>query len=123
VNLQTITMTWCKPIACCSLDVSLIPARPGIFEILVDEPEGERLFMGECEDLRQATLALISGRVDQGGLDHWVRQPDVCFRYWTCDSRIKRSQVAAALWDRYAYECGGSWQDLGGGCIRLYEED
>ena len=124
MNLPVVTIAWCKPIACVGLDASLIPPRAGIYEILDDSsPDAERVFMGESDDVRKTLIAHISGWTNHGNVTQRITEGGTYFRYWLCDSRIRRSEVAAALWDRYAYECGGDWADLGGNCVRLIEED
>lgn len=124
MNLPVVPVSWCKPIPCAGLEASLIPGRGGVYELLSHGgDDAERLFMGEADDLRQTLLEHISGRSNNDAVRQLVLERDTCFRYWLCDARVKRSQVAAALWDRHAYELGGSWTDHGGCCVRLVEEE
>jgi len=124
VPMQVVTISWCKPITCGSLDPSLIPARAGIYEILWDTAGGrDRIFMGESEDIRRSLIEHLSGRTEFAALADRVLDPHTSFRYWLCDSRVRRSQVAAALWDTQPYECGADWSDLGGSCVQLHEDE
>ena len=122
--MPTIAVHWSKPAPYDGADASPIPERPGVYEILVEDDTGiDRVFMGETSDLRRAFIAHLAGRTSSVNLRARMGMGPSYFRYWMSDAPAERAEVAAALDDKYDYECGTDYFDGEIALVRVHEEE
>jgi hypothetical protein len=86
-----------------------------------DETGVERMYTGQCDDLRRAFVSHIAGTKGTEELRQGMRQNEVVFRYWEQDNLGRRLEVIAALIDLHCYEWGHEEVTMDVACINLNE--
>jgi hypothetical protein len=119
---STLTVRWSTPIQCRGADASPIPARGGVYEILCEDDGGlERMYVGQCEDLRRAFVSHIAGTKGEEALRRGMREQQALYRYWEQESLARRLEVVAALTDLHYYEWGHDEVSVDVSCVTLNE--
>lgn len=124
MSFPIVNIRWSSPIPCDGADASPIPARGGVYEILLSDDAGvERMYVGQCEDLRRAYISHIGGSKGSSELRAGMAKNLTAFRYWEQDNLGRRWEVLSALVDLHFYDWGHDETSEVVACVNLNETE